>query len=185
MDSTTPSPRRRRSRRAGLATSLALISAVAFSACAAPDAAGEAEAPAIAAESIQINDGWVKAVDEGMTAAFGTIQNDGDADITLVAASSPVSPMMELHEVVMNDGAMVMQQKEGGIVIAAASMHELAPGNDHIMMMGVNEALLPGDEVMITLEFSDGSTLEHSFTVKEFSGADEEYVGGMGHTEDE
>ncbi|WP_439565437.1 copper chaperone PCu(A)C [Microcella sp.] len=185
MDSTTTSSHRFSLRRAGLATSLAVIAALALSACATSETAADTDAPATAADSIQIVDGWVKAVDDGMTAAFGMIENSSDADITIVAASSTVSPMMELHEVVMSDGAMVMQQKEGGILVAAASMHELAPGNDHIMMMGVSEALLPGDEVMITLEFSDGSTLEHSFTVKEFSGADEEYMGDMGDMGDE
>ena len=173
-----------------MAGGLALVSALALAACAsAPvdNAVTSAEVSSTAAESIQIVDGWVKAVDEGMTAAFGVLENSSDADITLVAARSDVSPMSELHEVVMTNGTMVMQQKQGGIVVAAASVHELAPGRDHIMMMGVSEALLPGDEVVITLEFSDGSTLEHSFTVKDFAGADEEYRGdsGMSDTGDE
>lgn len=132
-----------------------------------------------AAESIVVTDGWVKAVDEGMTAAFGVLENSSDVDVTLVSASAAVSPMIELHEVVMHDGAMVMQQKPGGITIAAGSTHELAPGHDHIMFMSVVEALMPGDEVTITLEFADGSTLVHSFAVKEFAGAEEDYVGDM------
>lgn len=185
MNYPTTSPFRSTRRRAGLATGLAVIAALALSACATSETAADTDAPTTAADSILIVDGWVKAVDEGMTAAFGLIENSSDADITIVAASSTVSPMMELHEVVMSDGAMVMQPKEGGIVVAAAGTHELAPGNDHIMMMGVSAPLLPGDEVMITLEFSDGSTLEHGFTVKEFSGADEEYEGDMGDMEDE
>lgn len=139
----------------------------------------EVEQTPTAAESIVVTDGWVKAVDEGMTAAFGVLENVSDVDVTLVSASATVSPMIELHEVVMNDGAMVMQQKQGGITIAAGSTHELAPGHDHIMLMGVVVALMPGDEVMITLEFADGSTLVQSFTVKEFAGAEEDYVGDM------
>ena len=170
---------RRRTTKAG---GLALVSALALSACAsAPveNAPASAEVTSTAAESVQVVDGWVKAVDEGMTAAFGLLENSSDADVTLVSAQSDASTMMELHEVVMKDGAMIMQQKEGGIVVEADGQHELAPGQDHIMMMGVTEPLLPGDEVVITLEFSDGSTLEHAFTVKEFTGADEEYVGDM------
>ncbi|MDO9590825.1 MAG: copper chaperone PCu(A)C [Microcella sp.] len=172
-------------RRSAIAASLALVSALALSACATDAATVETETAVTAAESVEVVDGWVKAVDEGMTAAFGMLENSSGADVTLVAASASVSSMMELHEVVMNDGAMVMQQKQGGIVIAASGMHELAPGQDHIMMMGVTEALLPGDEVLITLEFSDGSTLEHAFTVKDFAGADEEYMGDMDDMEDE
>lgn len=181
-------------RRSSIAATLALVSALALASCAtaplesAPaDTSADTTAVATAAESVEVVDGWIKAVDEGMTAAFGLLENSSDAEVTLVAARSDVSPMIELHEVVMTDGTMVMQQKQGGIVIAAASAHELVPGRDHIMMMGVSEALLPGDEVVITLEFSDGSTLEHSFTVKDFAGADEEYRGdsGMSDTGDE
>lgn len=173
---------RRTRRRTTVAGGLALASVLALAACAsAPveNAPTSAQVTSTAAESIQIVDGWVKAVDEGMTAAFGLLENASDADVTLTAASADVSPMIELHEVVMTDGVMVMQQKQGGIVIAAGSRHELAPGNDHLMMMGVAEPLLPGDDVLIVLEFSDGSTLEHAFTVKEFTGADEQYVGDM------
>lgn len=171
---------RRMRRRTTVAGGLALVSALALAACASAPAENpptSAEVTSTAAESIRVVDGWVKAVDEGMTAAFGLLENSSDVEVTLVAARSDVSPMIELHEVVMSDGAMVMQQKEGGIAIDADGQHELAPGQDHIMMMGVSEPLMPGDEVTITLEFSDGSALEHSFIVKDFAGADEEYRG--------
>lgn len=137
---------------------------------------------ATAAETVQVVDAWVKSVDEGMSGGFALLENTGDTDVTLVAARTDAASMVELHEVVMVDGSMVMQPKEDGIVIAAAGQHELMPGGDHIMLMGIAQPLLPGDEVVVTLEFSDGSTLEHAFTVKEFTGAEEEYVGDMsGH----
>lgn len=164
-------------RRSPLVVGLALASALALSACASDTPTTETDSATTAAQSIQIVDGWVKAVDEGMTAAFGVLENSSATDVTLVSASATVSPMIELHEVVMNDGAMVMRQKQGGIDVPAGASHELAPGQDHIMMMGVSEPLLPGDEVLITFSFSDGSTLDHAFAVKDFAGADEEYVG--------
>lgn len=139
-----------------------------------------AESAPTAAENVQVVDAWVKAVDDGMTGGFALLENTGDSEVTLVAATTDAATTVELHEVVMSDGAMVMQPKEGGILLAAGSGHELMPGADHIMLMGVTQPLLPGDEVLVTLEFSDGSTLEHAFTVKEFAGADEEYVGDMG-----
>lgn len=136
--------------------------------------------PAPAADSVQVIDAWVKAVDEGMSGGFALLDNTGDADITVVAARTDAATTVELHEVVMSDGAMIMQPKEGGFVIAAADRHELVPGGDHIMLMGITRPFLPGDEVVVTLEFSDGSTLEHAFTVKEFTGAEEEYSGDLG-----
>lgn len=194
MFSTTRSTRTsRRTTRHAVAAVLAAATVTLLAACSttAP-APTEPESSSTAAESIQLVDGWVKAVDGGMTGAFGLIENAGDTDVTLVGATTSVASMVELHETVMGDsGTMVMQQKDGGFTIAANGSHELAPGADHIMLMGVTEALQPGDEVTIVLQFSDGSTLEHAFTVKEFTGANEDYVGDgdmggdMGHSEDQ
>ena len=83
--------------------------------------------------------------------------------------------MVELHEVVMKDGEMVMQPKEGGIPIPAGGSATLEPGGDHIMLMDVTEPIEPGDVVELDLELSDGSTLTMTAIAKEFSGADEDY----------
>lgn len=89
-----------------------------------------------------------------MTGAFMTLTNNGDSDVSLVGGSTPVAGIVEIHEVV--DG--LMQPKAGGVVIPAGGTAMLEPGADHMMLMDLSGALEPGDEVEITLEFSDGST---------------------------
>ena len=186
MSCTAPAlalPARRRARRSHLVAALAVATTTLLAACGSTttDEAAESVPPVAAAESVQIIDAWVKAVDDGMTGAFGTLENTGDVEITLQGATTSVSPMVELHETVSgSQNSAVMQQKEGGVTLAAGASHELAPGADHIMLMTVTEPLQPGAEVVLVLEFSDGSTLEHAFTVKEFTGANEEYVGDDG-----
>lgn len=138
------------------------------------------------AETTLVEDAWVKAVDEGMTAAFAILTNDGHHDAEIVSATSPASPMLELHEVIVGtDGASTMQPVEGGLVVPAEGSLTLEPGGLHIMFMGVTEPLVPGAEVEITLEFSDGSTQTITAVVKEFTGAEEEYApGGMDGMDD-
>lgn len=144
--------------------------------CAAP----AAEAPAaVESDSVTITDAWVKSADEGMSAAFGILSNHGDADVTVVSASTEASPMVELHETVMNDsGEMIMQPKEGGFVIPAGGTLALEPGGNHIMLMGLAAPIKAGDEVGFTLTFSDGSTYTFTAPAKDFSGANENYEGG-------
>jgi copper(I)-binding protein len=145
--------------------------------------ASEQAAPATAvtaAESISIQDAWVKAADEGMSAAFGTLENSGDTDITVVSAQSPASTMIELHETVENDaGEMVMQAKDGGFVIPANGSLELAPGGNHIMLMGLTAPVQAGDESTFTLTLDDGSTYEFTAPAKDYAGANETYEGDM------
>ncbi|WP_428965812.1 copper chaperone PCu(A)C [Micromonospora fluostatini] len=141
--------------------------------------AATSAAPGAAAGVLGVRDPWVKAADTGMTAAFGTLVNDGDTDVTLTAVTTEVSPM-ELHEMTMKDGKMVMQAKEGGIVIKARSEHLLEPGGDHLMLMDLREPVRAGDELTFTLTFADGRTQTFTAVAKPFTGAQESYAPGHG-----
>ncbi|WP_101787496.1 copper chaperone PCu(A)C [Nonomuraea indica] len=136
---------------------------------------------ASAGAALTITDPWVKTVKKGMTAAFGTLVNDTDADIAVVAGTSPLSPKVELHEVVEADGKMVMRPKEGGFVVPARGTHELKPGGDHIMLMGVTGEVQPGARIPFTLTVKDGAPLEFTAVGKDFAGAKEDYQPGAGH----
>ena len=146
------------------------------------------EGSAAQADLVSVSDPWVKAAaaDDGMTAAFGVLTNEGGAEAVIVAASAEeVSDMVELHEVVSgDDGTMVMREKDDGFSVPAGSEHELSPGADHIMIMGLARDLEPGAEVTVTLEFEDGSTHEFTAPVKDFEGANENYDGDHGDSDD-
>ncbi len=136
-------------------------------------ATGSGTATTDAASSLVVGDPWVRATagteDTSMTAAFMTIDNTGDEDVTLVGASSEVAGMVEIHEMLMVDGAMAMQAMDAGLVIEAGRGKVLEPGGYHVMLMGVTTELAPGDEVDLALELSDGSTQELTVPVKEFT----------------
>ncbi|WP_089154308.1 copper chaperone PCu(A)C [Micromonospora sp. NBS 11-29] len=143
----------------------------------APTTAPAAAGANAAAGVLGIRDPWVKAADKGMTAAFGALVNDGDADVTITGASTEVSPM-ELHEMAMRDGKMVMRPKEGGIVVRAHSTATLQPGGDHLMLMSLTRPVRAGDELNVTLTFGDGRTQTFTAVAKPFTGAQESYAPG-------
>jgi len=164
---------------AAAAAAALLLAGCATGAADADHPAEEAHDDRSQAETTLVEDAWVKAVDEGMTAAFAILSNDGHHDAEIIAATSPASPMLELHEVIVgSDGASTMRPVEGGLVVPAEGSLTLEPGGLHIMFMGVAEPLVPGAEVEITLEFSDGSTQTITAVVKAFTGAEEEYAPG-------
>ena len=63
---------------------LAVVAAAALllAGCAAP--APQAQV-AVESDSVSITDAWVKSAEEGMSAAFGVLGNDGAADVTIVS----------------------------------------------------------------------------------------------------
>ncbi len=170
-------PTRNSPRRRGLvaATALALAIGAGLTACgdqSTPNAASS-EAATEQSASVTIGDPWVRATegtdDPSMSAAFMTIDNDGTESVTLTGASTPVAGMVEIHEMAMADGAMTMQALSGGLEIAVGRGKVLEPGGYHVMLMDLQSELAAGDEVELTLEFSDGSTKELVVPVKEFT----------------
>ena len=143
-------------------------------------AAAEHSADAAHADPIALTDGWAKA-GAGMTGVFGIIENHGDADLTLTGVDSPAAATVELHETVTSGSAATMREVEGGFTVPAGGSFVLEPGGDHIMFMDMAEPLLAGDEVPLTLRFDDGSELEVTVLVKDFSGAQENYEGSHEH----
>ncbi|MFF5206100.1 copper chaperone PCu(A)C [Streptosporangium sp. NPDC000396] len=177
-------------RRALSAGLLAALATTSVSACgaqstskvAAPASGSTAAAPAspsATAPPLTITDPWVKTTKEGMSAAFGTLVNNTDADVTVVSGASPLSPKIELHEVVESKGKMVMRPKEGGFVISARGTHQLQPGGDHIMLMGVTEEVKPGAQIPFILTLQNGEKLEFTAVGKDFAGGKEDYQPGM------
>ena len=128
---------------------------------------------------LTMTDGWAKAADSGMSAGFGMLKNPTAKPIRVVGAYTTTSPVVQLHEVVDKDGAMVMQQKTGGFVIPAGGMLELKPGGNHMMFMKIKKPITAGSTVPITLVTADGGLLTVKLMGKVYNGANETYTGGM------
>lgn len=144
-----------------------------------PQAAPKSDQPQ--SSSVTIDRQWVKAVDEGTTAAFGTLHNDSRSPVRLTSATSPASSVTVLHETEDGgDGGIVMRKKKGGFTIPADGKRVFAPGGDHIMLMDVKEPIRPGDRVRVALVFRDGSRLRVTAPARSFSGAKETYRPGDG-----
>lgn len=164
---------------------LLAAAALALTGCATADAPA-AETPTSSGDAVTVTDPWVKATEEGMSSAFGEITNPGEEDVTVVSASTEASTMLELHETVENEaGQMVMREIAGGFVIPAGGALTLEPGGDHIMLMSLTHPLQAGEEIMFTLTFSDGSTVEFTAPVKDYAGANENYEHGERDEHDE
>lgn len=128
---------------------------------------------------LSMADAWVKVAEKtgmmSMSAAFGTFVNNSSEPIRLVAAYSSITGYMQLHEVVMKDGAMKMQQKEGGFLIPAGGSYQLKPGADHAMIMTLKKSITPGQLIGITFIASDGQRFYQPFLAKVYSGGNETY----------
>lgn len=155
----------------------ALVALSATACSSATPAAPAASAPAKAA--LTIEKPWVRgtegAKDTTMTAAFMSIANPGDQDVRVVGAESPVAGMVQVHEMATVDGKMVMREAKDGVRVPAGGHEHLAPGGPHIMLMQLKQPLKVGDEVTVTVRFSDGTQQVVKAPVKKFTEEGDQY----------
>jgi copper(I)-binding protein len=154
----------------------AVIAAGAALAAAALTACSSSTAATPVADSVTVADAWVKATDGPMTGAFANVTNGSDKEIKIMAASTPVAKVGEVHEMAPNDdGGMTMRAVEGGLAIAPGATQVFKPGSEHIMLMELKQPIIAGSDVEITLEFDDGSTKTVTAQARDFSGNQESY----------
>ena len=110
------------------------------------------------AQTLTVVDAWVRATvpAQNATGAFLKLTIKG-ADATLIAASSPVAGVTQIHEMVMSEGVMRMREVTGGVSLKAGQSFELKPGGYHIMMMDLKQPVKAGDRVPLTLTFKQAN----------------------------
>lgn len=107
------------------------------------------------AGDLQIDHPWTRAVAARAPTAAGymTIRNGGAVADRLISAETPQAGRVELHEMSLNDGIMRMRPIPGGIVIAPGQEVRLAPGGQHLMLVGPQGGFTQGGRVPLTLVF--------------------------------
>jgi hypothetical protein len=116
---------------------------------------------------VRISDAYARAVPPGqaISAAFMTLHNAADQAVKLVKAQTPSAESVELHQNSQQDGVMQMRRADR-IEIPATSDYVLAPGADHLMLIGLKQPLNSGDRIELELTFSDGQQVHFELPVR-------------------
>ena len=96
------------------------------------------------------------------TAGYLGIANEGPAAETLTGITSPDFGRIEMHEMV-TEGSMMTMKKMDSLTIAAGQTVTFEPGGKHLMLFDAKRALKNGDQVKITLTFSQSGPIEANF----------------------
>ena len=102
------------------------------------------------ADSVRVENAWVRATAPGQKVAGGFMDLTADADMTLIGGSSPVSREFELHFMQMQNGIMEMRQMQE-IKLPKGKTVSLEPGDLHVMFIGLKSQIKPGQKVPLTL----------------------------------
>lgn len=101
---------------------------------------------------VTVDDAWVRATVPQQKATGAFMRLSAAKDTRLVSASSPVTPLVEVHEMAMQDSVMRMRQIPA-LEVPAGKTVELRPGGYHVMLLDLKQQVKEGDTVPLTLVF--------------------------------
>ncbi len=106
-------------------------------------------APWVSAQT-SVTDPWIRGTVPQQKATGLFVKVTSVAGGKLVAASTPVAALAEIHEMSM-DGDVMKMRAVAGIDLPPGQTVELKPGGYHVMLFELKQQLKPGDFVPVAL----------------------------------
>ena len=131
------------------------------------------ESTATADATLEISEAWVREAPPAarMMAGYMTINNTGDAAVTVISISSPDFDSAEIHRTVIEeDIARMLPVKQ--LEIPANSQVKLEPGGLHLMLFDPKRPLREGETVTLIIQRRDGDPLSTTSPVVRKTGED-------------
>ncbi|MBF8222759.1 copper chaperone PCu(A)C [Halomonas sp. 328] len=100
-------------------------------------------------------------------AAYLDIGVEGERPARLIGASSPVSEVVELHDMTMEDDRMVMRKLEAFEIAPGETLTMRPGGGKHLMLINLEAPLSVGQRFPLTLEFAERDSVEVEVWVEE------------------
>lgn len=123
--------------------------------------AGLAAADDATLGGLEVSDAWARAsIGPGLVGvAYFTLHNEDSAPVELLAVTTPAASEAKLHATKMEDSVMKMRPLKD-LTVAPGETLQLAPGGNHVMLMGLVKPLEEGDSFPLTLDFGEAGTLK-------------------------
>jgi copper(I)-binding protein len=108
---------------------------------------------------LSVQAGWVRPSVPGQQGTGGYMRLTAREGQQLVAVSSPLAGVAEVHEMKM-DGEVMRMRAVGNLELPAGKTVELKPGGLHLMLMDLKQPLTVGSSVPLSLVFRDQRGVE-------------------------
>jgi copper(I)-binding protein len=117
--------------------------------------------------SLRISGAWIRATPNAAptAAAYLSVTNRGAVPDRLKGGAARGVRQIAPHSMSMAGGVMRMRALPGGLVIPPHATVALAPGGDHLMLIGLTHGFRPGMRVPIRLIFSHAGPVTVDFPV--------------------
>ena len=118
------------------------------------------------AQSVTVTDAWARATVQGQKATGAFMKITSKDNAKLIAVSSPVAGVAEIHEMKMEKDVMKMAALPNGLDLPAGKAVELKPGGYHVMLMDLKAPLAKDATVPLTLTLQDAKGVKSTVELK-------------------
>ena len=118
------------------------------------------------AQSVTVTDAWARATVQGQKATGAFMKITSKDNAKLIAVSSPVAGVAEIHEMKMEKDVMKMAALPNGLDLPAGKAVELKPGGYHVMLMDLKAPLAKDATVPLTLTLQDAKGVKSTVALK-------------------
>jgi hypothetical protein len=116
---------------------------------------------------LTVKDAWARPAAAGAdTAVYFTIVNGKVTADTLAGVTTTAAQSAGLHETMAAGSGMTGMQPVAQVTIPGGGTVQFAPGGYHVMLTGLKQALAVGDQVQLTLTFTQAGSVPVTALVK-------------------
>jgi periplasmic copper chaperone A len=113
-----------------------------------------------------VKDAWVRGTVPQQRASGLFAEITSTKGGRLVAVSSPVAAVVEIHEMAMEGNVMRMRALPDGLALPAGKTVTLRPGGYHVMLMGLKQQLKAGEKIPFTLTVEDADKTRETISIE-------------------
>jgi periplasmic copper chaperone A len=106
--------------------------------------------------AVKVDDAWVRATVAQQKSTGAFMRLTAVKEVELVAVTSPLAGVAEIHEMAMEKDVMKMRAV-GRLALSPGKTVELKPGGYHLMLMDLKQPVQAGDTVPLTLVLEDAA----------------------------
>ncbi len=122
-----------------------------------------AKAPATetptATAAVTATDAWCRPSPNGAKAGGCYVTLTAATDDRLTGGSTPRAASLQVHEMKTENGMMKMAELTAGLPLPADQAVALAPGGNHLMLIGLTAPLVAGETVPLTFQFASAPAI--------------------------
>jgi len=123
-----------------------------------PAKAPTAKTPTATA-TVTATDAWCRPSPNGAKAGGCYVTLTAATDDRLTGGSTPRAASLQVHEMKTENGMMKMAELTAGLPLPAGQAVALAPGGNHLMLIGLTAPLVAGETVPLTFQFASAPAI--------------------------